>query len=341
MKISLSDTSVGKSSDIGNYFKGARKFLLENKDSITFKHDEQKALLKTQDRMLNTVMSNLYEQALSEDKLGIFTLLTLDRVKQIPSWFLISWLDFDTLELKKTDPQSYNTLSSIPEYKEKIIVDITPFYSRGKESIVDPTNLYSRLVRNMLCRSYFLSGSMWLSPALIYSLTKMYAMVLSSKIGRVYNLAIQEQYVVATILSVFFTNRCGDTGDLINPIMWKMDFLQRAVDVKSIYSYINEHYSEATFNLQAVVETIVALGPSRLSKFNLPTLYSMNTNLTANQLISLIALEYPPYWCFLILSSLSGDKSSIYHTIKNLNLKRDADDFQNEIIKTRSFVRSL
>lgn len=341
MKISLADTSVGKNSDIGNYFKGARKFILENKDVITFNHDEQRALLRTQDRMTNTVMNNLYEQAVIEDKLGIFTLLALDKVKQIPSWFLISWLDFDTLELKKADPQSYNTISSIPEYRDKILIDITPYYSRDRKMIVDHTSLANRMVRDMLSRSYYNFNSLWLSPAIIYSLTKMYVMVVSSKIGRVYNLSIQEQYVIATILGVFFVNRCSDTGDTINPMMWKMDFLQRGADTKMIYQYISEKYSEVTFDLQAVVDTIIELGPSRISRFNLSTLYSMNTNLTSNQLISLIALEYPPYWCHLILSAMSGDKSNIFHTLKNLNLKRDTEALATEIVKTKSFIRNL
>lgn len=341
MKIMLSDTAVGKNSDIGNYFKNARKFILENKDTITFNHDEQKALMRSKDRMLSTVMNQLYEQAIIEDKLGIFTLLILDKVKQVPSWFLISWLDFDTLELKKSDQQSYNILSSIPEYREKILMDITPYYSRDRNTIVDFTSMAGRVVRDMLCRSYYQFNKLWLSPTLIYLLTKMYTMVVSSKIGRMYSLSIQEQYVVATILGVFFVNRCADSGDTINPMMWKMDYLSKGADTKQIYQYITEKYSEITFDLQAVVNTIVELGPSRLSKFNLSTLFSMNSNLTSNQLISLIALEYPPYWCYLILSAISGDKSSIYHTLKNLNLKREADELQTEMVRTRSFVRNL
>lgn len=341
MKIRLNDTTVGQSSNIDNYAKNARAFLVDNVDHITFNHDEQKQLFKTQDRMLRTVVSALYDQASEEGVMDIFTLLNLDHVRQIPSWFLISWLDLDVKELQTTDPQSYRILTTIPQYRDKILVDITPFYSSKRHTITDTSNYYSRVVRNLLTRSYHQFDRLWLSPQLIYLLTKFYAMVLSSKIARVYSLNFQEQHLVATILAVYFTNHCSDIPDTINPIMGKMEFLTRAVETKPVFEYIKEKYDVKSFDLTAVVDTIVELGPSRINKFNLSTFRSMNASLTSNQLISLISLEYPPYWAYLIISALSGDKSNIYHTLKSLNLRRESTEFQSEIVKTKSFIRSL
>ena len=341
MKIDLTQTSIGRSSNVSDYASNARAFLLENIEFITFDHDEERRLLKTQDRFVKTVMSDLYLQMIEEDKSEIFTLLTLDQVRKIPSWFLISWLDIDTLILKQTDVHSYNTLSGISRYRNKILVDITPYYSRKKNEIVDSNGLYSRIVRNLLCRSYFQSDKLWLSPGLIYLLTKFYAMILGSKIGRMYNLSIQEQFVVSSILSVYFVNRCSNIPDTINPLMYKMEFLGRMADVKSIYNFISENYTVETFDLQAAIDTIVKLGPSRISKFNLKTFQQMMINLTSNQSISLIALEYPPYWAYIILSAISGEKTNTYHTIKNLNLRKESLDLHKEMIQTKSFIRSL
>jgi hypothetical protein len=340
MKIQLEQTYVGQASNIKEYGKNVRQFLINNENRITFNHDEEEKLLITHDPMTHTVMSDLYKQALYEKKMGIIRPIILNNVDKIPSWFLISWLDIDTLALRETDKQSADIINSISKFKEKILVDITPFYNENSRIIKDTGGFYNRIVRNLLCRSYYLDKQGWLTPNIIYSLTKMYATIISTKIGRVYNLSYQEQLVIMTILSAFFTSKCYNTNEVIQPVMSKMDFI-RAVDVHSIYDFIKEKYTTNTFDLKAVIDCIVELGPSRLNNFNLSTFFNMNLNITNNQSISLLALEYPPYWAYIILSALSGDKTSLYHSIKSLKLDRDAMVLKNDIVKTSSFIHSL
>ena len=341
MKIDLASTYIGRTSNVNDYARNARKFLLDNVSRITFSHDEEVKLLGTQESMMHTVMSDLYQQALVEGKLEMFRLLILDRIDKIPSWFLISWLDIDTLELRDTDKQSADVLNTISEYRDKILIDITPFYSSKKKGISDTSNFHSRMVRDMMGRSYYKAEGMWLTSNLVYQLTKFFSLIISSKIGKTYNLGYQEQFITATALAVFFVNRCTQNTEVINPMMGKMDFLRRVLDTQPIYDYIEEKYTVATYDLKAVVDTILQFSPSRMGNFNISTLYSMNQHLTSNQVISLIALEYPPYWCHLLVSALSGDKSSMYHSIKTLNLRREAVEFQNELLKTSSFIRAL
>ena len=341
MKITLTNTYIGKSSNIYEYARNSRKFLLDNVHRITFDHDVEKKLLSTRDSMSHTTMSELYQQAMFENKLDMFRLLILDKVDKIPSYFLISWLDIDTLELRDTDKQSADILNTISEYRDKVLIDVTPYYSKKKQGISDTTSFYSRIVRALLSRSYYKSDKMWLTPNIIYLLAKFYSTIISSKIGKIYNFTYQEQAIAATALTVFFVNRCTEYDEVINPMMGKMDFLRKVIDTKPIYDYITENFTVNTFDLNAVVKVITEFGPARVGTFTVSTLYSMNANLTSNQIISLIALEYPPYWCHTIISALSGDKTSMYHSIKSLNLKADALAFQNELLKTNSFIRSL
>jgi len=90
MKIELASTYIGTTSNVKDYARNARKFLLDNVNRITFPHDEEEKILGTQDSMTRTIMSELYQQALLEGKLSMFRLLILDKVDKIPSWFLIS-----------------------------------------------------------------------------------------------------------------------------------------------------------------------------------------------------------------------------------------------------------
>lgn len=340
MKITLDQTYIGNASNIHEYGKNARKFLIDNSNRITFNHDEEVRLFDTHDPMTHTLMSDLYRQALVENKMGMIKPIILDSVEKIPSWFLISWLDIDTLILQETDKQSADIINSLSEFKNKIIVDITPYYSGKSKSIKDTGSYYGRIIRNMLSRSYVMSDRSWLTPNIIYSLTKLYATVIATKISKVYNLSFNEQLVITAILATFFVNRCYDGKDPIQPVMSKMDFI-RTVDVHVVYDYIRENYTGETFDINGVIKCIVELGPSRLSNFNLSTFLTMNMNITSNQSISLLSLEYPPYWTYVIFSALSGDKTSLYHSIKSLKLDKDALMLKNDILKTNSFIRSL
>lgn len=340
MKVHISQTSVGKNNNIVDYAKNARAFLIDNMELISFNHDVSE-LLNTHD-MVRTVISEIYHKAKDSGKLDIFSFLELSRVHNIPAWFLISWLDLDILELKNIDQSSYSALGSISRYKDKILVDITPYYSEKKRMITDSTNFQGRVVRNYLCRSYLNMSDIWLSPNLIYFMTKFFSVILASKIGRMYNLTYQEQYVVATILAVYFVNRVTVSDDAVNPIMLKMDFLNQVVNTKEVYAHIRDKYKNAyEFDMKAMISTIIELSPSRLSRFNDSTFYSMNMGLSSNRLMSTIALEYPPYWCYLVLSAMSGEKTNIYHTIKNLNLRKDTIGFQQEIMRSSSFINSI
>lgn len=340
MKISLVDTYFGAKSNVGEYAREARKFLVNNVKQITLNHDDEIKLLHISDSLTHTLMSDLYRQAVDDKVIDNIRLMILDKADNFPSWFLISWLDLDTLILRNTDKKSADVLNSLSEYRDKILLDVTPYYSVKRKTITDTTGFFSQVIRALLVRSYETSDRMWLSPNLIQFLTKFYVMIISSKIARTYNLTIAEQYAVATAFAVFFVNRCVNNDNVVNAMMGRMDFL-RMVDTKPIYDHIESNYNAHNYNLDAVVEVIKVFGPSRIANITTPTLYTMFQSLTSLIPISLIALEYPPYWCHLIISAMSGDKSSIFHSLKTLNLWRDTIGFQTEILKTQSFIRSL
>ncbi len=341
MKISISDTTIGKSSNLQNYVKESKRFLVENESSIIMNDRDQRSILNSQNTLMKTVISELYQQAIAEEKLDMFTLLDLTKVSNIPSWFLITWLDIDILSIKDTDSSSYKVMSSIPSYRDKILVDVTPHLSKQTRGIKDITGFQAKIIRDLLCRSYLLSDTLWLSPTLVYLLAKIYVTVLANKLGRLYNLTVIETYQLATILAVFFTNKCATIDDVINPVMHKMDFLSRSVEVKEIYKYIESKYDVKTFDLVAVIDTMKHFGPSRMGKMNLATFFDMNTNLGPSQIESLISLEYVPYFCHIILQAVSGSKSSMYHQMKKLNLSKEANQLGSEILRTNSFIQRL
>lgn len=340
MKIFLEQTFFGKRSNVGDYAKNSRQFLIENVNRMTLSREDELKIFNTHDPLTRTLVSELYSQAVVENKINIIKPILLDSIDKIPSWFLISWLDIDTLILQQSDKQSANILNTLSEFKNKIIVDITSYYNQKLRMIRDTGNFYSRIIRNLLCRSYFADEKAWMTPNILYYLTKIYSSVLSAKISKIYNLSYQEQLVISTILTVYFVNRCHNHGNVIQPVMSRMDFI-RTVETKGIFEYIDSKYTDETFDIKAAIDCIVDMGPSRLSNFNISTFFQMNLNITSNQAISLLSLEFPPYWAYVVFLAVSGDKTNLYHTMKSLRLDKEIFGLKNDILKTNSFIRSL
>ena len=91
MKTNLSSTHIGITSNIKDYARNAKKFLIDNANRITFDHDEETKLLSTGDSMSHTLISDLYQQALHERKLDIFRLLILDKVDKMVSHIMVGY----------------------------------------------------------------------------------------------------------------------------------------------------------------------------------------------------------------------------------------------------------
>lgn len=341
-KINILDTTIGKGVDLKSHIADTLKFLISNKSSIVLPNVEREKLIKSANTPMRTVISDLFSSLLEDEKLGIFQFLNLSHIEKIPASFLITWLDLDVRQMSKYDRHFYDVLSVIPEYKDKILLDITPFISRDGSRLVDISTFQAKIVRDALCRSYSLSESEWLSPTLIYYFAKFYSIVISNRLGRIYNLTYQEQMVIAAVLSVYFINKCSPVEMPDNSMMRRLDYVNRIVDTTDIMDTVQRKVSEAgKFTIKEVVDVIVELSPTRLGKFNVHSLFSTMLNLSSNQLISIISLEYPPFWCFNVLDAMSGAKTSLYHTIKTSGLGKETGKLATELVNSKTFSRSI
>jgi len=338
-KVNIYSTDLMKSIDMNTYIKKMVNFLINSRGSISVSDKILNLINDPSNILLNNIISDMYKKLLNDHKTGIISYIDLSKKQDIPEGFSFSYWNIDVLQLKDTFNKHYSVLKSFPEFNDRIIYNITDIISSNNTKI-DSNKLHQTVIRDLLSRSYYNFDKSWLSSSIIYYLTKFYSISLSSSFSRIYNLDYQDQMIIAAVFSIYFTQKCADSSE-INPIMNRMDFLTKFINIKDITNYIEEKYKNKELTLSDVADIIKDIMPERLSKINVKSIYSLGRNFNLNQIVALISLEYPPYWCFNILLAMSGVKSNLYHTLKKLNLMNDLVKFSKEISSSNQLIKSI
>lgn len=338
-KINIYETDLMKAIDSKSYLKKMTSFLAHSRGTISISDKISSLIYNPSNILLNTIISDLFKLFLKENKIRLFSFIDLSSKKDIPEILLFNYINIDVLQLKHKFDSDYNVLKSFPEYNDRIIYNITDIISSNNTKI-DGGILQQTIIRDLLSRSYFNFDENWLTPSILYYLTKFYAIPMSSNLGRIYNLNYQDQMMIATIFAIFFLQHCQKKPG-INPIIGRMDFLNRFINIKDITDVIEKEYKNKDLTFEDVASIIKILLPQRLSSLNAKSIYTLGRNANLNQVTSLISTEYPPYWCYNVLLAISGIKSNLYHTLKKLNMLNDLTKFGVEIRKSNQLISSV
>lgn len=343
--INIFRTSISGIYGVETQFPTISKFLLENRSDIRIQEEDKTEILKT--KVLSTTpISRIFDNMLSTRKEHIFALLNIPSGVSTPELFTMNHILVDVKQLEDVDSRNYRTISTFPEYKDKLIVNLTPFLKKKiQNAVTDMGAIQELLVKGLLVRSYYDSKN-WLTPALIKYLSKSYSMTISSNIARIYNLNYNEQMTVATILTAYFQLLCfSDRTKNEFPVSIKdCSYLGNRIDIVERLENIKEKLDGdvESFDVNKMCEVISQLGPDRMSKFNTRVFYTSNQRLGNDHVSTLMSLEYPPYWAHQVLLALSGVKSGLYMAMKKQGkLVREGKDFSDTLARTSSFLDSI
>lgn len=333
------NTTTGRSNQLQRLLSSTAEFLITNRDVITIDPRDQVKLLYQDEKIIDTAISKIYKGLMRTDALKNITLINLSAADAVPPVLTSSWISLDVQLMCQVEDNSCRAFSSISDYRNKIIFDFTKYFSKMNRKIIDSTNFQGRIIRALLIRSYhnYNSGS-WLTPTVVYSLTKIYSRLVANRLAKMYNLDIFEQSKIEVIAAVYFAGRCSNTNAPVPPIMGKMDFIKK-VDTSEIFSYINVNFKE--FGIPEMIETIVKFSPDRLKRLTTSTFFSMNINIASSQLESLLAIEHPAYFCYTVIEALSGSKTSMFHVLKTLNLQKESKELVQSLLTGEVISNSI
>lgn len=354
-RISIFDTLTTRTTIPEAQLTEMINFLIFNR---TFKMgaNETKALTSVRP-LTSTVIGSLFTKAIELRKETLFGFINIPKtVKSIPEILTYTHVTFDMKQLNTAGHKDlYETISKVPEFANNICFNVTPML-RDTGVPTDALSFQSLFVRDLLSRSYFDNKSaMWLTPSLIRYMCRFYNMSLSTAIGSVYNLTWKEQQAVATVFSLFFLQQVSDTATADAFIRSQKLGLGSAQEVSDILARVKDVLSAdagtpsltstsggyEALTLDSACAAINGLGIGRLESVNRKFLFTRMRNIGPDVLTSSMALEYPPYFAYLILIVLSGRMTSLTTTLKRNDLQKDGLEFQSDFVKSHSFIPAL
>jgi len=292
-----------------------------------------------------TVISSLFTRAVQLHKEELFGFVRIPTTTPAPEIVTFNHVTFDLKQMVAVDETGgvLRVISTVPEFVNKIFYNVTPMLRQSGE-LIDTGAFQSQMMRDLLVRSYYDTKSVvWLTPSLLRYLCRFYNMSMSATVGSVYNLTFPEQQTVATVFSLYFL-QCVSNADSAEAMIKTAKLGLGSPDqIQSVISLLKDVLAEryAMMSLDDVCLGITKLGIARLETVNRRFLYTRQRSVGPDVMTSMLALEYPPYWCYLVLLVLSGRKMGLLSTFKRNDLTRDAQAFVDDLMKSQSFLPSL
>lgn len=330
----ITHTRFAEIFDIEKQMKIVVDYLIANRTVIASKQDLV-SIFSTR-ALSSTPISNMFERCISTGFINEFaTILKIPDKTNVPDLITMGSIVVDLKESNQGNP-----LRPFPELYQKILINIS--------SLVKPANngwyvsaiqeMHSMFIKGMLVRSYAMSKDIWLSPPHNQFMIRSYAMLVATVVARTTGLNYNELLNVAMIFALYMTQMLNRIDrykeDPIPPSFYNQNYLGQRSD---LIRFTDEHHKEleTPLDLNRCCNLISQIGSAKVKNFNSDLLYRLCASLGSyiDKLTTMIALEYPPYWMWMILQSVSGAKlGSFGKILQQHNLIQGAKKFANEVV---------
>lgn len=261
----------------------------------------------------------------------------------------MSFIPFDILQMKELVSSSLTTLSLIPEINDKMIINITDI-TKSNGEFSDASQFHYRVIRDFFSRSYFMSQtSVWISPTFVRYIAKVYNMTISGQLARLYGLSPIIQTFIQTVFCLFFVNKMTslDHAQTFTKVHAKYLGIKDSPDLVQIFAFVEDVLGKkAPENLIDVCKVIDAYGHDQLigpngSRLSIPVLNTRFASWFSDGHVSMIALEYPPYFAFLVLLVLSNIRIGLSFSMKNMNVIKEGHDVFEQNLRSSMFMNAI
>lgn len=293
--------------------------------------------------MLSTPMSMLFDRCVSTAYIEEFaTILRIPDAKSIPDILTMTSVVVDLKQSKYGEP-----LKPFPEMYQKLVMNISSLVKMTNSGwyVAAIQELHSMYVKGMLSRSYSVAKNLWLSPAHLQFIIRTYSMLVATTIARNTGLNYNELLTVAMIFALYMCQMSYTTKDrfeAVPQVFYNQTYLGQRSDLLSFTDEYQDIIKQG-LSLDACCELVGTTGPARLKKYNAELLYRQCSSLGSyiDTLTTRIALEYPPYWVWMMVQAVSGAKlGSFSKILQQHNLLNGAKKFANELVHSAALYEN-
>lgn len=315
--------------------KDATATLIRNRDR--FLTAQQISTIMSRQTGISTAMSKIYSRISTSTDATLYSLVDLTKsVGGVGEVSTFSHIPIDMLQITNAYPSLMTMINIIPALKGKLVINMSQRL-KADGSLANIDDFQAAVVRDQLVRSYFSSTNRtWLTPIATKFITKAYIMVLGTMLARYLNLDINSRMELSTILGYYVLSKMTTPESARNTLLgqWKYFFLPDPDDILQIFAHINDTLGKQSIDsLVDVMVVVNALGRPRL-QLNVAKLSLATGYIHPDRNVSAIAIEYPPYFVWLLLLAASRQRIKITDLLKDLRLKDGLDSFAADLLGT-------
>lgn len=320
MKKFINDTPAASVYNVSQLTANAVKFLTLKSGITDVDQSEYVYQLKQVRPTVNSPINNMFNNIVSQDKLGAFyyysfltkknldvpELLTLEDIvvdgKHVPS------LNIDSL---KTVWVNLNSSLSIDRDTRSV-------------KVTDSPRCVSSVVRAFLCASYHDSDE-WLSPDSAAFVVEFYTMAIANVLERIYQLDEEEVKQVKLLYGWYYASLLGKVESngypvLLNKIDRKIRGLEPATKFQERIDAVLEYLKDEEISTSLIARILSTDGPIRMKSFGPTNIYRFMTVSSADNVGTMISVDYPPYLVWNMMRAMSGAKHPLFtRIIKSYN----------------------
>lgn len=345
MKPTIGTTPYGISLDLHKRAIESATFLAKNRG--TFLGRDGIAYLKSSVKMtVSTPITDIYTRAADLDKLNAFSIVDLTGIKDVPTLLTLGEIAVDGKYVSQNMPHDF----------QNVWINLTPFLRRNTNNdaynrlpqITDTIQLASVIARGILCMSYN-DSPVWLTPSLRITIIETYSLCMTMRMKTLFDLNFEEFALVRLLFAAYMAQMLDDESSKeVPPILYSCKFLYqdtgnpRTIDdrFEGIAAVRNEVAPNMVLNVDTICRILQAKGPDRMKKLLKATAFYQFMSRSPNDSQSmLMAIDYPPYFVYMLLNNLRGGKNPFFQSlIKFGDMKRTLVRFTDDLINSKMFI---
>ena len=346
IKQTIADTPYGTSLELRKRSIEAASFLAKNQDFILGSDGieyVQSAVRPT----VSTPLVEIYNKVAEQGKLRYFTMLDLSRATDVPTLLTLKDVVIDGKYISQNMPKAF----------QNVWFNLTPILSRRDAYnrnllITDQIDFANQIARGMFCMSYNDSDA-WFTPSICAQIVDVYSLLISSYFRMRYNLDLNDMSIVRVLFAAYMAQMLGRPEDRtleIPPLLNRYELLKLLIPGNATpraLSEVFEKFKDARnaiapdniLNLDTCCQILNKVGPGRISGVTGKALSIVLSRSPMDNQNMLFAIDYPPYFVWLLLQNLKGGKNPmIQNLFKVGDTKRRVATLADEIVNCKLFI---
>ena len=261
------------------------------------------------------------------------------RTVAIPEVMDLSFIPFDLKQIKDCTPGFPTAIAHTASLDDKLLINISDI-ANANGDFSDITQFQWRVIRDYLSRNYYTNqDKIWLSANIVRYVAKVYSITVSLRLARTFGLSPMVQSFVQLVFALFYIGKMSaveTAPDFVRAHAKQLDFYDLQVVAQTLGFIEDTLDKPAPDSLEDVFAVIAAYGNSQMTKgrLNRVTLYAKVSSLYSDGHLATIAMEYPPYFVYMLLLALSGARIGLALQLKTMQrLMTEGREIADQLVK--------